>query len=94
MILTLRKNIYDLLKKIDLFELSGQISFNDELMAANIPERVIFPFESGEEEIDGIDALGIVINENIVVYGMEDQNTCTGYGRELYSLYDSVVLSD
>lgn len=94
MTLTLNKNTYNLLKKIDWFELNGQISLNDEQMTVNIPERVLFPFESGEEEMDGIEALGIVINENIVVYGMENQDTYTEYGKDLSMLYDWLMSLD
>ena len=94
MILVLEKKYYDLLKGIDLFELSGKVVFDDKQQKVEIPDVVEYPFETGKEEIDGLDALSIVINDNIVIYGMKNQDICTDYGRQLYALYDLIFLSD
>lgn len=70
---------YKLLKEMDLSEIKDEIVFDD--------DNCIFETENP--------LFDIVFDENIVAYGMdEDQNHCTEYGRQLYTLYDLIFFSD
>lgn len=87
------KETYNLIKYLDWDELVGQAEFDDEAFRLIIPDEVNYSFESGEKKIKAIRALALIINNNIVMYGLEGQDRCNEYGRKLYNLYDSVILS-
>ena len=72
----LDKKSYDLLRSIDLSEMEGIITFNDDDMSF---------------ETEDLRLLQIILNEEIVTKGMKDQNEVTEHGRALYALYDAIL---
>ena len=89
----LNQEAYTLIKHLDWAELSGQVKFDEEALQLRMPDEVKYSFASGEKRIKAIRALALVINNNIVMYGLENQDRCNEYGRKLYNLYDSIILS-
>lgn len=72
----LSKHNYKTLRELDLSEMEEKIIFDDEKMSFSTSD---------------IDLLLIIITENIASRGMDaEQEKCTEYGRELYSLHDEI----
>lgn len=68
---------YRLLKELDLSEMENKIVFDDK-------ENTFFT--------DDVNLLLIIITENIASNGMDaEQETCTEYGRSLYTLHDEIL---
>jgi hypothetical protein len=67
---------YDLLKSIDLSELKEKLSFFDDDNIVLIPDVL---------------ELQLLLNEEIVTKGMDDEDTVNSYGMQLYDLYDEIL---
>lgn len=68
---------YKLLKGIELTELEGNISFDDDTLSINVSDFQL---------------LLILIHEEIATNGLSaDQNSVTANGRNLYALYDELI---
>ena len=73
----LSKEKYELLKQLDLSEMSNDIVFYDGLLS----------FDTSNSNL-----LLVIISENISAKGLNaGQETCNAYGRKLYSLYDDIL---
>lgn len=67
---------YELLKALPLFMEQYTITFDDKSRTITVSD---------------VDELMFDVNDMIIMYGMKDQNTCTGYGKQLYALYDELL---
>lgn len=72
----LSKKNYDLLKTVDFSEMGENIKFYDDELS----------FETGD-----IKLLLVILNEEIVTTGLDDDYNPTEHGRELYALYDAIL---
>ena len=67
---------YNVLKRVDFSEMKDDIVFDD---------------EKKEVELSNLELFQIILNEEIVCNGMNDQSEVNEYGRALYSIYDEML---
>lgn len=73
---TLTQKSYDLLKSVDLSEMGDSVRFDDATLSF---------------ETDDIQLLQIILNEEIVTTGLDEEYNPTDHGRDLYVLYDEIL---
>ena len=71
----LGKENYNILKALDFSEMGDDIVFSDE-------ERSF--------KTSNVDLLLIILDEAICMYGLDENQACTEYGRKIYGLYDEI----
>lgn len=73
----LSKKNYDLLKTVDLSEMGDNIKFYDDELSL---------------ETSDIKLLLVILNEEIVTKGLDAGYDPTELGRNLYALYDAILM--
>lgn len=76
---TLTLNNYNILKGLDLSEMGNDIAFYE---------------EENSFKTSNVDLLMIILNEAICAYGLDENQECTEYGRNLYALYDEIYYQE
>ena len=74
------------MKKIDFSEMENALQFDDKSKTVTV-----FDYDNPSKIINNGTLLLAILNENIVTEGMDQQDTVNEYGKELYSLYDSIL---
>lgn len=90
----LSKKNYELLKNISLAELADEIVLDDKSQKVMLGEKPVdVTFEGGvTQKMSAFKLLLLIVDDEITDKGLsEDQNLCTEYGRQLYSLYDELL---
>ena len=86
MILNFSEENYNTLKKVNFSEIGSGISFDDS-------KRTVELLETNEDAsgFSNLDLFQVIINEEIVAEGMDDQETVNQYGLKLYKAYDEML---
>lgn len=76
--LELSKKSFDILKNVDLSEMGGGITFHE--------KDGVFGIETTNFSL-----LTAILNDAIVMDGMDEDYNVTAYGRDMYRLYDELM---
>ena len=94
MIIELNEKLYSIMEKVNLFEYGKEVQLDDANKSIIVPEKITAHYKNGDVEEDALEVLEEIIMHNIVLYGMDEEDRLSEYGRKLTMLHDMLMYSD